>query len=234
MRKAVVGGRPLFGGVVVAMVLASVAACGGSKQGTADPSPVVVTTTTAPSPQPLTAARAAAALATGGLASRDVPGMQTLGAPITSLDSPTLAGLCGTTAASGLTSEKSRMARRQLVWSAGPSEFVSEERVVYQQGGVQAALKDLQRASTSCPDRIGVQVAPASAKLPAGSMAISSKGSGQASMDSYAVPVGNRLLVMLWSNWTGSSEPAVIRTALAKVRTVVVQREQPTLLALAR
>ncbi|TDW14423.1 hypothetical protein EV650_8014 [Kribbella kalugense] len=223
--------RKAISGVVVAMVLASVAACGGSKQGTADPSPVVLTTA-APSPQPLTAARAAAALATGGLASRDMPGMQPLGAPITSLNSPTLAGLCGTTA-SGLTSEKLRMARRQLVWSAGPSEFVSEERVVYQQGGVQAALKDLQRASTSCPDRIGVQIAPATAKLPAGSMAISSKGSGQ-SMDSYAVPVGNRLLVMLWSNWTRSAEPAVIRTALAKARPVVVQREQPTLQALAR
>ncbi|WP_432878201.1 hypothetical protein ACQPYH_30405 [Kribbella sp. CA-245084] len=94
--------------------------------------------------------------------------------------------MCGTTAA-GLTSEKLRMARRQLVWSAGPSEFVSEEQIVYQQGG-----------------------------------------------DSYAVPVGNRLLVVLWSNWTGSSsEPAAIRSALAKARTVVVQREQRTLQALA-
>lgn len=217
-------------GVVVALVLvsvASVAACGGPKQDAASPSPVVVSTP-APSPQPLTAARAAAALATGGLGAQDVPGMQPLGAPITRLDSPTVAGLCGTTAA-GLTSEKLRMARRQLVWSAGPSEIVSEERIVYQQGGVQAALKDLRTSSTICPDRIGVRPAPSGAKLPAGSMAISSKGG-----DSYAVPVGNRLLVMLWSNWTASSEPSAVRTALAKARTVVVQREQPTLLALAR
>ncbi|MGW7687000.1 hypothetical protein ACWGID_40040 [Kribbella sp. NPDC054772] len=221
-------------GVVVALVLASVAvvsACGGSKQDAASPSPVVVSTP-APSPQPLTAARAAAALATGGLGAQDVPGMRPLGAPITRLDSPTVAGLCGTGAA-GLPSEKLRMARRQLVWSAGPSEIVSEERIVYQQGGVQAALKDLRTSSTTCPDRIGVRPVPSSAKLPAGSMAISSKGGG-ASMDSYAVPVGNRLLVMLWSNWTMSSEPDAIRTALAKARAVVVQREQPTLQALAR
>jgi hypothetical protein len=225
--------KSLVRGAVVMASLAAVAACGGQKQKAADPSPVVVTTTApSPQPQPLTAARAAEALATGGLAVRDVPGMRPLGAPITGLTSPTIGGLCGTTAA-GLTSEKLRMARRQLVWSAGPSQFVSEERVVYQQGGVQAALKDLLTSSTICPDRIGVQPAPASAKLPAGSMAISSKGAG-ASMDSYAVPVGNRLLVVLWSNWNGSAEPAIIRAAVAKARTVVVQREQPTLQALAR
>jgi hypothetical protein len=230
MRK----GRRLFRGLMVATVVtsvAAVAACGGPKKDAAAPSPVVVTSAT-PTATPLTGARAAAALATGGLVSQDVPGMRPLGAPITRLDSPTLAGLCGTTAA-GLTSEKLRMARRQLVWSAGPEEFVSEERVVYQQGGVQAALKDLRTLSTTCPGRIGVQPAPAGTKLPAGSTAISSKGGqGGASMDSYVVPVGNRLLVVLWSNWNLSAEPAVIRTALAKARAVVVQREQPTLRAL--
>ncbi|RZU03559.1 hypothetical protein EV645_7591 [Kribbella rubisoli] len=225
MRKNVVRG------VVVMVSLAAVAACGGPKKDTADPSPVVVTTST-PSPPPLDATGAAAALATGGLGFRDVPGMQPLGAPITTLTSPTIAALCGTTAA-GLTSEKLRMARRQLVWTAGPSEFVSEERIVYRQGGVQAAMKDLLTSSTICPDRIGVRPVPSSAKLPAGSMEVSSHGTGQGG-DSYAVPVGNRLLVVLWSNWTGSSsEPTTIRTALAKARTVVVQREQPTLRALA-
>ncbi|MFI5697824.1 hypothetical protein ACIA58_38560 [Kribbella sp. NPDC051586] len=225
--------KSLFRGVVVVASLAAVTACGSPKKDTADPSPMVVTTST-PSPLPLNAARAAAALATGGLGVRDVPGMQPLGAPITTLTSPTIGALCGTTAA-GLTSEKLRMARRQLVWSAGPSQFVSEERIVYQQGGVQAALKDLLTSGTICPDRIGVRPAPSSAKLPAGSMEVSSHGTGQGG-DSYAVPVGNRLLVVLWSNWTvssGSSEPAVIRTALAKARIVVVQREQPTLQALA-
>lgn len=220
--------------VVVALVVASVgavAACGGQKKDDAAASPVVVTSTPTPTPTPLNDARAAAALATGGLGVKDMPGMRPLGAPITTLNSPTVAGLCGTTAA-GLTSEKLRMARRQLVWSAGPSEFVSEERVIYQQGGVQAALKDLRTLSTICPDRIGVQPAPTSAKLPAGSMAISSRGTGQGG-DSYAVPVGNRLLVVLWSNWTRSPEPAAIKTALATARTVVVQREQPTLQALA-
>ncbi|MER7248825.1 hypothetical protein [Kribbella sp. NPDC000426] len=219
-------------GVVVVASIAAVAGCGGPKKDAADPSPVVVTPST-PSPPPLDATRAAAALATGGLGVHDVPGMQPLGAPITTLTSPTVAGLCGTTAA-GLTSEKLRMARRQLVWSAGPSEFVSEERIVYRQGGVQAALKDVRTLSTICPDRIGVQPAPASAKLPAGSMEVSSHGTGQGG-DSYAVPVGNQLLVVLWSNWNGSgaAEPAVIRAALAKARPVVVQREQSTLQALA-
>jgi hypothetical protein len=226
MRKAIVVG------LVVASV-GAVAACGGQKKDDAAASPVVVTSAR-PTPTPLNDARAAAALATGGLGVKDMPGMRPLGAPITTLNSPTVAGLCGTTAA-GLTSEKLRMARRQLVWSAGPSEFVSEERIVYQQGGVQAALKDLLTSSTICPDRIGVRPVSSSAKLPAGSMEVSSHGTGQGG-DSYAVPVGDRLLVVLWSNWTGSSgsaEPAVIRTALAKARTVVVQREQPTLQALA-
>ncbi|WP_380092106.1 hypothetical protein [Kribbella jiaozuonensis] len=223
MRKAVVVA------LAVAGVVAGVAACGGSKKDGAVASPVVASSAT-PTPTPLNDTRAAAALATGGLGVKDVPGMQPLGAPITSLNSPTVAALCGPTAA-GLTSEKLRMARRQLVWSAGPSEFVSEERIVYQQGGVQAALKDLRTLSTICPNRIGVQPAPTSAKLPAGSMAISAHGTGQGG-DSYAVPVGNQLLVVLWSNWTRSPEPAVIKTALAKARTVVVQREQPTLQAL--
>jgi hypothetical protein len=217
--------------VVVALVLVSVAACGGSKQEAASPSPAAATTPTPTAVPQLTAARAAAALAAGGLGVQDVPGMRPLGAPLTRLDSPTVAGLCGTTAA-GLTSEKLRMARRQLVWSAGPSEIVSEERIVYQQGGVQAALKDLRTSSTICPDHIGVRPVPASAKLPSGSMEITSTAPGQGG-DSYAMPVGNRLLVVLWSNWTVQSEPAAIRTALAKARTVVVQREQPTLKALA-
>src|SRR6185312_9827076 len=119
--------------IVVGLVVASagaVAACGGQKKDDAAASPVVVTSAR-PTPTPLNDARAAAALATGGLGVKDMPGMRPLGAPITTLNSPTVAGLCGTTAA-GLTSEKLRMARRQLVWSAGPSEFVSEERIVYQ------------------------------------------------------------------------------------------------------
>ncbi|WP_329001415.1 hypothetical protein OHA18_00560 [Kribbella sp. NBC_00709] len=232
-------GRRLFRGLMVAMAVtsvAAVAACGGPKQDDASASPAAVTSATpTPTSQPLNDTRAAAALATGGIGVGELPGMRPLGAPVTRLDSPTLGGLCGT-ADAGMSSEKLRMARRQLVWSAGRDEFVSEERVVYQQGGVQAALKDLQRAATTvCPDRIGVAAAPASAKLPAGSMAFSSKDAKQGGpgMDSYAVPVGNQLLVVLWSNWTMSPEPVAIRTALAKARAVVVQREKPTLQALA-
>ena len=52
-------------------------------------------------------------------------------------------------------------------------------------------------------------------------------------MDTYVVPVDNQLLVVLWSNWNSTAEPSAIRTALTKARTVLVQREQPTLEALA-
>jgi hypothetical protein len=59
------------------------------------------------------------------------------------------------------------------------------------------------------------------------------KGNQGASMDTYVVPVDNQLLVVLWSNWNSTAEPSAIRTALTKARTVLVQREQPTLEALA-
>jgi len=223
--------------VVVASVLCSVAtiaACGGSKQEAASPPPASPTVA-ASTPPALTAARAAAALTAGGLKVGDLPGLQSFGAPLTRLDSPTLASLCATGARSALTSDELRLARRQSVWRAGPTAFVSEERVVYRKGGVQAALGDLRKASTTvCPNKLGVRVAPSTAKLPAGSLSVWLKGDqGGASMDTYVVPVDNQLLVVLWSNWNSTAEPSAIRTALTKARAVLVQREQPTLEALA-
>lgn len=221
--------------VVVAAVLAgvaSVAACGGSKQDTASPPPAGPTAT-ASVRAGLTATRAATALTAGGLKVGDLPGLQLFGAPLTSLDSPTLANLCATGASSALTSDELRLARRQSVWRAGPTSFVSEERIVYRKGGVQAALRDLRKASTTvCPNKLGVRVAPSTAKLPAGSLSVWLKN-GNASMDTYVVPVDNQLLVVLWSNWNSTAEPSAIRTALTKARTVLVQREQPTRAALA-
>jgi hypothetical protein len=246
MKMAAVGstlgaGRLTSRGMAVVAVATSLAAIGGcgttQHESRNTPVPPAVATTPTPSRPTLSAtARATAALGAGGIQAADLPGIGLIGAPLTSLDQPTLATLCGAASRSALTSDKLRLARKQLVWRAGATAFVSEERIVYKQDGVQAAVQDFQHAATSiCPDQIGIRPAPSSAKLPAGSLLIWSKDAAQRSafMNTYAVPISKQLLVVLWSNWTAPAEQPTVQAALANASKVLVQREQPTLRALA-
>ncbi len=184
----------------------------------------------------ITRALARKALAVGGIPPAEL-GVRLVSAnlddgspnPNVGVGRSTFGNLCPTRADSReLRGDARRLHRVQTFWrDADQPETpvnISEERVVYRRGGAAAALDELDRAATLCPDNLSLGPPPEQLDAPRGSRYVQVVHPADSLWAiGLAVPVSDSMVSIVWTNTSDQSSMGQMPTYLARAGGLVVE-----------